>query len=460
MRSPANHLDREVGYPALPTAMIGLAGLMIACFFSFLDRQILALLVQPIKHDLGITDTQIGVLQGIAFALSYSVLAIPFGWMADRYNRVRLVCFGLATWSVATVSMGFSNSFTELLVGRVLVGAGEATLMPAAYSLLADYFPPRQRGRAFAAYTSAVFLGNGAALVGGGGVLGLLHGMDTVWLPLLGAMPIWKAAFIVLGAPGLGFALLLLLLPEPLRQDQPPPDSKEAVGMTAYVGRHRHAFFTVLGIYSLLALVGYAMHAWAPTLLIRNYGLQPHTAGLAIGVGMMASGLAAAVIAGVLGDRWVAQGRRGGRLSLTFPLWILGFPALVLFGLSGDIRWAIMGFTLYGLLLGVGFVPWSAVMQEMVPGNLRGRTTAVWYLVTGIIGNGFGPVLTGAVNDRLFRSESALPLSLLTVAGPCLLLGLILTITGMDAYDKARGKNKILELSTGVRKVGEPSCLS
>lgn len=443
MHSPARLRPTPTGYPPFPSAIICLAGLMIACFFSFLDRQILNLLVQPIKHDLGISDTQIGVLQGIAFALSYSVMALPFGWMADRYHRVRLVCLGVAMWSVATLGMGLSSSFNELLVARVLVGAGEATLMPAAYSLLADYFPPHQRGRAFATYMSAIFLGNGGALVVGGAVLGILDGVDAVWLPLLGSLPVWKAAFIVVGAPGLVLAVLLLLLREPPRQDYLPSASADATGLTAYAARHKWAFFAVLGAYSMVALLGYAVTSWAPTLLIRNYGLVPGSAGMIAGLGMLFPGLLGAAIAGIVGDRWVARRRYGGRFPLVYTLWIGGFPTLVLFGLSGDVRLAVVGFLLYGLVGTLSVVSSSAVMQEMVPAHLRGRAIAIWYLITGILGNGLGPVIVGVMNDQVFRSEAALPYSLLTIAGPCLLFGFILTMTGMAAYSKASGYTRI-----------------
>jgi MFS family permease len=442
--SMARQIDQEAeGYPPFRTAVFALIGLMIACFFSFLDRQILNLLVQPIKHDLGVNDTQIGVLQGIAFALSYSLMALPFGWMVDRYHRFRLVCFGLAVWSLATLGLGFSRNFADMLVARVLIGAGEAALMPAAYSLLADYFPPRQRGRVFAVYMSSVLLGGAGALIVGGFVLRLLGDVETVWLPLIGSLPIWRAAFIVVSVPGLLLALpFLALMREPARKNYQPPGSKGAVSMTAYVRRHPQAFFTIFAAYSVLALVGYAVQSWSPTLLIRNYGVAPANAGLIVGVGLLLSGLVGAAIGGGLGDRWVQQGRKGGRLLLSLPFWILGFPALAVFGLAGDLRWAVAGFVLNGLVSGVMFVTSSAVVQDVVPGHLRGRAIALWYLITGILGNGLGPVIAGAVNDYLFKSEMALPLSILVIAGPGLLLGLLITLAGVAAYDRAREANR------------------
>lgn len=424
------------GYPPLGAALIGLFALTVTCFFSLLDRQILSLLVQPMKHDLGLTDTEIGTLQGIGFALSYSLMALPFGWMADRFHRFRLITFGMTVWCMATLASGFSDSFTELLIARVFVGAGEAALMPAAYSLLADYFPPHQRGRVFAAYMSAIIAGTGGALVVGGFILKALAGAEAVQLSFLGTFSVWQAAFIIVSLPGLIVAMLLLLLREPPRRDHP-QQASERVGLLYYVRRHRHAFFTILTAYSMLALVGYAVNSWAPTLLIRNYGLQPGTSGVVTGIGFLVVGLAGAAVSGILGDRWAIAGRRGGRLPLTYFLWIAGFPSLFIFGFAGNVSWAVAGYLCFAFTAGIGFVSSSAVIQEMVPGNLRGQMTALWYLFTGIIANGFGPVLTGLLNDKVFGSEMALPYSILTIAGPCLLVGFIVTATGISAYDRA-----------------------
>lgn len=433
----SSHVQGADGYPPFRSAMLGLVMLMVACFFSFLDRQILSLLVQPIKRDLLLTDTQIGVLQGISFALTYSLMGLPFGWMADRFHRFRLITFGMVIWSLATIGSGFSNSFTELLIARVLVGAGEAALMPAAYSLLADFFPSSQRGRAFATFMSASILGSGGALVAGGLVLRSLSGSDTIDLPFLGDTAVWKAAFIIISTPGLMIALLLLGFREPPRHDRALSGAQAGSGLIFYMRAHPHAFFTILAAYSLLGLVGYAVNTWTPTLLIRNYGLDPGAAGMTTGTALLVSGLVGAAISGILGDRWTARGRRGGRLPLTFFFWIAGFPALVLLGFAGDVRWALLGFLVYGLTCGIGFFASSAVLQEMVPGHLRGRATAIWYLITGIIANGCGPVIAGVLNDHVFRSEAALPYSILAIAGPSLLVGLIVSVTGVAAYDKA-----------------------
>lgn len=205
----------------------------------------------------------------------------------------------------------------------------------------------------------------------------------------------------------------------------------------AYMRQHPHAFLTVLTVYSLLGLVGYAVNTWAPTLLIRNYGLPPAGAGYTVGMMLLVGGLVAAPISGILGDRWRVKGQRGGRLPLTYFFWIGGFPSLVLFGFAGDVRWAAVGLLINTLAVGVGYVSASAVLQEIVPGHLRGRATAVLFLITGIFANGLGPVIAGLLNDHMFKSDAALPYSILVIAGPAILLGFIVSTTGIAAYDRA-----------------------
>jgi MFS family permease len=431
--------------PGQSRAIYALCLLMLASFFSFLDRQILTLLVPPIKADLGITDTQISLLQGFSFALFFSVMAIPFGWAVDRYNRKNLVAIGIATWSLATVYSGLSNSFTELLIARVLVGVGEATLMPAAYSILADYFPPHQRGRAFGVFMMSVFLGGGGALLFGGMILHALAGLETVVLPLVGATSLWKAAFIVVGAPGLLVAVAMLTVKEPRRggygAQAANATAAAAAGartLVSYIKEHPRAFFCVWSVYSLLACISYSVTPWAVTLLVRKFDTALPTAGLAIGAASLVGGLIGANISGFLGDRWTVRGAAGGKFRLTLVFWLCILPAVMAFALSGTFNMAVAGYFLFVLVNTVGYVSASAVIQDMVPSHLRGRTTAFWYLVTGILGNGFGPMATALVTDHVFRNEAALPYSMVVVAIPGVILGLTASLLGIKAYDEAR----------------------
>ena len=187
---------------------ITVAFLTIAYLFSFIDRWILGLLIEPIKADLGLTDTQIGLLLGPAFAIFYATMGLPLGWLADRRNRVRIVAVGIGLWSLATAASGLAKSFIHLFIARMSIGIGEATLSPCAMSIISDSFPREKRSRPIAVYTTALSLGAGLASLLGAAVLTWAKTGGDITFPLLGALAPWQATFIVVGLPGLLLALV------------------------------------------------------------------------------------------------------------------------------------------------------------------------------------------------------------------------------------------------------------
>lgn len=193
--------------------------LTLAYVLSFIDRQILGMLITPIKASLHLTDTELGLLMGPAFAFFYVTLGWPIGWMADRINRRNIIATGIALWSLATAACGLSMNFTQLLWSRLMVGVGEAALTPSALSLMADYFAPKSRPRAIAVYSTGIYLGSGIAYLGGGALVGMLQDAGGVTLPVFGAVEGWQAAFLALGIPGVLVALLMLLIREPTRRE-------------------------------------------------------------------------------------------------------------------------------------------------------------------------------------------------------------------------------------------------
>jgi len=191
--------------------------LTIAYVFSFIDRYVLGLLIEPIKADLGLTDTQIGLLLGPAFAIFYATMGLPLGWLADRKNRVKIVAIGIAVWSIATAASGLARNFTHLFVARMSIGVGEATLSPCAMSIISDSFPPEKRSRPIAVYTMALSVGAGFASLLGAGVLTWAKSGGTMTLPGIGELMPWQATFFIVGLPGLILSVLFFLLREPAR---------------------------------------------------------------------------------------------------------------------------------------------------------------------------------------------------------------------------------------------------
>ena len=194
---------------------------MLAYIFSFIDRQILALMIEPIKADLNLSDTQFSLLHGLAFSLFYAFMGLPLAYLADRFSRPKIIAVGIVFWSIATALCGLSKSFIQLFFSRMGVGVGEATLSPAAYSMFSDMFSKDKLGRAVAVYSSGSFVGGGIAFLVGGYVIGLLKNMSLIEVPLLGAIKAWQMAFILVGLPGVFIGLLFILtVRDPQRKGQ------------------------------------------------------------------------------------------------------------------------------------------------------------------------------------------------------------------------------------------------
>src|SRR5579859_279198 len=206
----------ESGYPSRSYAWTVVAILIATAVLSYTDRQVLSLLVDPIRAELGISDTQISLLLGTAFAVVYGIAGIPLGWLADRTSRRNLIFGGVLVWSIGTLACGLSHSFGELFAARIVVGTGEAVLSPAAISLISDYFPPARRGTAVGFFLSGIAMGNGAAILIGGGVLHAIGSGALAATPLAAYAP-WRMVLLLIGGPGLLWALAILLIREPVR---------------------------------------------------------------------------------------------------------------------------------------------------------------------------------------------------------------------------------------------------
>lgn len=433
----------DTGYPPRRLSAYVVVILLIASLCSYLDRHVMALVAPAIKQDLNVTDTEISLLTGLAFALFYATASIPLGWAADKWHRRNLIVVGITIWSAATIASGLAGSYTDLLIARVFVGFGEAALIPAAFSIIADYFPPHRRGRAFGVFSIGLFAGAGLAFIVGGAILRWFGDADIAVLPLLGETALWKAAFIIVGAPGLLVALLLLTVPEPKRLA--PPKTPIAAGppsttlMRHFLSRPS-TFVCVWGSYTLLSIIGFGFGAWATTMLVRKFDIAISEAGFAIGLAAMIGGITGALLGGVLGDRWTLKGVGGGKFRLTLVWWLGSIPAVLMFTLGPSQLVAALGYFLLFLFNGVGYVSASAVFQDIVPPRLRGRATAVWLLLTGLVGAGLGPWVIARITDWIFRDESALHYSLLVVAAPTIALGLAASLKGLALYDRAKSE--------------------
>ncbi len=410
--------DRRATHPWYPWFVLGV--LLLISMLSFLDRQILSLLVAPIRAEFQVSDAQVGLLLGGAFALAYSFAGLPLSYVADRGHRRNLIIAALLFWSLATAATAMARSFGDLLLARAALAIGEAALAPAAYSLIAAYFPPHQAARATSVYALGVYLGIGVAVLVGGVLLRLVESGAGWMLPVIGAVRPWQAVLLVLGAVGPALALLLLAVREPPRALAPAPAGRAEWGLLK--GRWPAILLLAAG-FALMGLSGYASAAWLPSYFARTHGWSVANFGMAYGAIVMVFGSAGALFGGWLTDRWMAAGHRDAALrvglassvgSVVFGLWFL---------LPIDSRIAAALIAPATFLITMTGGVWAAGLRMLAPASMLGRVTAVCLLLMTLAGLGLGPTLVGWLSHRLSDGSGTLALPLLIVCGGAQLLG-------------------------------------
>ena len=383
--------------------------LTLAYVTSFVDRQILFLMVGPIKRDLGVSDTRMGLLMGLSFALFYAFLGFPIGRLADSKSRRAIIGLGMAVWSVFTTLSGVAQSYWHLFLARIGVGVGEAALSPAAYSLIADYFPKERLGTAIGVYSLGIYLGSGIALALGGWTVGLVAGSAPHRLPLVGEVRAWQLVFFLVGAPGLLLALLIATVREPFRTG----GAATAVPLDRVLGwvlSHRRAFLSHNVGYALIAMVNYGWAAWVPTFLQRTHGWSVTRAGV---VGYPDAKLRVGILAAA------------GELLSTF---------LYLFAPTG---WMVLALAPSTFFASFGFGAAPAGIQEITPPPMRAQTSALYIFIVNLIGLGLGPLAVGRLTDAVFHDEAAIRYSLLIVSVAGLVVAAGVFLSGLRAFRAA-----------------------
>ncbi|MBI1181671.1 MAG: MFS transporter [Alphaproteobacteria bacterium] len=431
----------ERPYPAPTRAWQAVGVLSLATVFAFVDRHLLYILSEPVKQTLAITDTQISLLQGMAFVVFYTLFGPPIGILVDRRNRRNVVIGGILAWSVMTLTCGLATDFWTLAAARAGVGIGEACLAPAAFSMIADYFPPRLRGRAMACIVMSITLGSGFSYLIGGGMAKLVPGATQVDLPLLGATYGWQLTFFAAGMPGFLIAVLLLFVGEPVRRETASAASRRqgaAASVWAYVRRNRRLLFCLVFGAGMVSLVSYAVVAWMTALYVRGFGFSVAEIGPAIGLINIAAGLPGGLIGGYLSDHLARRGR-GGRYNVLCFGTLLGIPVLFLwpFVQSATASLALLAATMFVLPVIVASVP--SALQAVVPNEFRGQVTAVLYLVNGLLGTALGPLAIALATDYVFIA-GGLRTSLMVVLPLMMAVGAGLAMLGRGAYERARGE--------------------
>lgn len=395
---------------------------------SFIDRQILALMVEPIKADMEVSDLGFGLLTGLAFSLFYTLFGIPFARIADRGSRRGLIAFGVAFWSLATAACGLARGYPQLFLARIGVGIGEATLTPAANSMIADLVPPERRGRAIAIYTLGIPLGSALAFLFGGALIELAGTLEIPHLPLVGTLRGWQLVFLLFGLPGLGFAWAMMRAPEPLRRGRKTGDGAVPAGEAAryFLRRWRVFGLSFLGI-ACLAALGYGTIYFIGAFFGRVHGFSPGETGLTFGLILLVAGTGGILVAGRLADRLVARGRDDAHIRILLLATAAMAPFSIAFPLVESPGVAIVLLTCAIFFANHVWGTAYAAIAAATPNALRGQATAVYLFIINLIGLGLGPTMFGYISSEVFADERridltyvAMALLTLPIAGLCL----------------------------------------
>lgn len=427
--------DPEPQAPGLYRAWYAVSVLSLAAVMSYIDRSILGMFIEPIRQEFGIGDVQISLLQGLSFAVCYSIAGIPLARLADRHNRIRLIACGILVWSLMTAACGIAANFAELFVARMGVGIGEAILLPATISLLPDLFPQRYLGRANAVFTVGAGLGTGLALVLGGALLGIIAPIDLTSLGPRLAQP-WRLIFLIVALPGVLIAVLLLLtITEPARTGSAPvaPGMNWRV-LKAFGSEHRRALCTITAGFLLASMAFSGWLAWMPTFIHRAYDVPLSEVGPQLGLIVLVFGLSGNVVGGFLVDHLFARGLLDAPLRLAVGVSVLMavFAALATLMPDSDAALRMIAPLFF---LGTVLVVLPPVSFQMIaPGPIRSQVFAIYQCIVVCVSLGLGPTLVAVLNAALEPGQGDLRLALRTSTVCLTLASALVLIRGADAY--------------------------
>ncbi|PKP72561.1 MAG: MFS transporter [Alphaproteobacteria bacterium HGW-Alphaproteobacteria-6] len=426
MNAAKGAVDRTGAEPGLGPAWWMVAVLFIIYVFSWVDRLIISMLVTPIKADLLLSDVQVSMITATSFAITYAIFGLPLGWAADRYSRRWIIFGGVVLWATATTACGFAETYEQLLVARVFVGVGEAALMPAAYSLIADAFPSKMLTRATSTFQMGGKVGSATAFGLGGLAIAYAAAHTDVHIPFHGPAEPWQLVMMMVGVPGILLAFLLFTFPDPGRRHGNPVDSKSGEGASEsggavirnfVVGNWRLLALMLVGT-SCLAMCGFSMTAWVPAYIERRFGWEPVQYGVALSVMNIISAVSL-VINGWIVDKLFSGGMKDAHLRFYSWLILAMLPVLGYMFFAKN-PWLFLAFYCVAQFITVPFMVYvSSIMALIAPGEIRARMLAGFLFVFTVLGMGAGPALVAGLTDHVFKDEALLGNSLAVVVASC-----------------------------------------
>ncbi len=434
--TPTAETDRSVNRSSVSAWFI-VAVLSLAGIVSYIDRQIINLLVDPIKADLGLSDVQVSLLQGFSFALLYTAMAIPLAWISDRYNRKLVIICGLVVWSLATFGSGLAAGFVALFFIRMMVGIGEATLAPAGMSILSDSFTKEKLPTALSVFTGTGFVGSGLALVVGGYLYAEMEQRGPTTLPF-GTFEPWQLTFMAVSLLSVPIFFLLLAIREPARKEGNQTigsdDAPPAFEVVSFLRENAAVLFPLMFGFSCFAAAQFGIGAWAPSHFIRVHGWSQMETGQYFGPVVMFAGLAGVVSGGMLAERLLQRGMRDATLLVPICALVIAIPLAIAFPLAAS-PW--VGLTCLALVLFFGTVPFGAGVSTfplITPNRMRAQVIAVYLLVANLVGYSAGPLLVAWLTDEVFGDPLAIDQSLAIAPPAAMAVGLLLVLLARRAF--------------------------
>lgn len=420
-------------------AWVAVIVLTLANISSFIDRQILALLVKPIKRDLHLSDTEISLLMGLSFALFYTLFGIFIGRLADTKNRKKIIMMGVSIWSLMTVLCAGVGNYFQFFMARMGVGVGESTLSPSANSMIADLFPKDRLATATSVFTMGVFLGSGLATLIGSGIVANLPTEGMMNIPIFGEIFPWQIIFLYVGLPGLAIVLLMIFIKEPPRTNSLQKNGQNAKlslrESLKIIFTHKKTYLLICFTIACQAMINYGMNAWVPTFVNRTYGWEVPRAGFFYGVVSCCAAIGGALSGGWLADKWVKKGILEGRLRVSvigISMGILGFVATLM--PTAELAILLLAIPVFGLAMPFGAA--TAAIQEIMPNQVRATASSILLFIVNLVGMGIGPLLVAQFTDSVFKDEGMIRYSLMMLFLVGGSVGLVLSILVLKPYRK------------------------
>ncbi|MDG2060420.1 MAG: MFS transporter [SAR86 cluster bacterium] len=438
-------MDKKI-YPPVKVGYYSVGLMALAQIFAFIDRQIPALLIEPIKADFDLSDSQIALLGGAAFSVFYALMAIPIGFAVDRYRRTYILGVGIFLWSIMTFLTGLANSFFKLFSARVGVAVGEAVMAPTSVSLVGDYFPEEKQGKPLGIITAGVYIGIGITLLGGGFLIDYLTNLGGLNIPVIGFVKPWQATFMLVGIPGVLVSLLVILMHEPKRIHISPQqlESRTKYEILDHLNEFKSTLvFMFLGLI-FMAFIFYSFTFWGPTMMLRTFDLSLSEVGLTLGLITILSSITGTISSGAIVDYLRKLGFIDAPVRVALFASFFACPFIVLAPLVNSVllSWILIGFYLFFIS---SFAPLGLIAVSGVSrGNVKGQMAAFHAFLMMVFGFSIGPQLTAFFTDFIFMDSMKLGWAISLTAA------LTLPLSGLFFWfslSKYRSAVKVLQLN-------------